>query len=133
MTTELSYPSEDDFISMRMMQSRYGDRARLGDEWLEKRKLADKNKLLPDGKPNPLHIRFVLEADMARMAYDMSFMLEQNNIMQTQIGIMSEMYQRVAILEGAYNHVMMVASGAGNPLGARMQALKEAKNKTASN
>lgn len=107
MTIDPHYPwhmFEDE--NYKLIKQRYGDREQLGNDWIEKRKIADKSEFKEDRKPNPLYPRLRMEADIARMAYDMSFLLEANAIMQEQIMMFSSMFQRMAILEGAYSHLM---------------------------
>lgn len=97
--------------NMAMVRKRYENRDALGAEWLEKRKLADKHRTLASGEPNPMYPRYALEEQVARLSYDMAFLVEQNRILAEQNLMMSEVYQRMGILEGAYSHLMTMAQG----------------------
>jgi len=96
--------SAHDQAQLNFLQRKYGDREKLGDAWVEKRKHAAMNEKI-DGKPNPHYPRLAMEAELARMAYDMAYVLEQNSMMQEQINILTELYHRVGLLEGAYAHL----------------------------
>ena len=89
-----------------MVKRRYANTDALGEEWVERRKAADKNKTTASGEPNPLYPRFALEEKVARLEYDMSYVLAQNRILVDQNEMFSAMLQRVAVLEGAYTHLM---------------------------
>jgi hypothetical protein len=97
--------SGQDSAELRFLQMKYRDRAALCEEWIEKRKIAAMNKESEDGKASKHYPRMAMEADIARMAYEMAYILEQNSMMQEQINILTELYQRVALLEGAYTHL----------------------------
>jgi len=109
MNTQLSHPmdlEEYTHTDEMMVQSRYGDRTRLSEEWEEARKILKKNTTLPDGSPNPNRQRFELMESQARMAYDMGYLLQSNRILQDQVNMLSSYHQRLGILEGAYGHLM---------------------------
>jgi hypothetical protein len=95
----------------RMLQSRYGDRERLGEELSQARELLKKNSLLADGSPNPNRIRFEMQEAIARMNFDMGFLLARNRLQAEQIEMLNTMYQRMGILEGAYSHLMAMTQG----------------------
>lgn len=94
-----------DTAELHFMQLKYRNRKELCEAWIEKRKIASMNKEINDGKPSPHYPRMAMEADIARMAYEMSFVLEQNSMMQEQINILIDMYPRVGLLEGAFAHL----------------------------
>ncbi len=96
----------------RMLQSRYGDRERLGKELDQARELVKKNAVLADGSPNPNRIRYEMQEAIARLNLDMGFLLARNRLQAEQIEMLSTMYQRMGILEGAYSHLMAMAQGA---------------------
>lgn len=99
------WENSDDETNGGMLEHRYGDRRALGEEWLEKRKIADKNRLREDGSPNPHHPRMVLEEQMARVIYDMAYLVEANRILVEQNEMFSSMFHRMAVLEGAYSYL----------------------------
>lgn len=107
-STNLTHPDFDKFDpDLLVMRSRYNNPSALGEIWLEKRKLAEKGQLLENGKPNPQHPRLVIEADQARMAYDMAYMIQMLDNFGLQLEVYSELFQRVGLLEGAYSHLMV--------------------------
>lgn len=105
----MKFPWDNNFdeINGTMLEHRYGDRGKLGEVWLEKRKFADKNEKKEDGKANPHHPRFVMEEKIARLEFDMAFLVESNRILIQQQEMLTGMFQRMAVLEGAYSHLLM--------------------------
>lgn len=107
MPTEIEFPwlaeNDPNWLTINRM---YGNPDALGEEWLEKRKIAEKNRTLQSGELNPMYPRFRLEEEVARLTYHMAYLLEKNRILQEQVGMMTPMFQRMAILEGAYGHLM---------------------------
>jgi len=91
-------------VEQAMLDRRYGDPTSLGNEWVRLRKKADEAQ-----KGTPEHSRAVIVADQARLAYDMAYMLQRHKILQQQVEMLSEIHYRLAILEGAYSHLMLVA------------------------
>ena len=90
-----------------MMNARYGDREKLGDVWLAKRKQVAESQTLPNGAPNPQLPRLVIEEDIARFAYDMAYILSALTIMQQQVNMLHDLATRVPILEGAYSSLAL--------------------------
>lgn len=109
-----------------LMRARYGDKEKLENEWVSLRKRADKADKGEGGEDNKQALRLRFEANQARMAYDLSFMLEKIEMLEQQLLMLSHLGQRIPILEGAYAHCMMVANGAMPPpiisKGARQKA-----------
>lgn len=89
-----------DFLDMK-----YADREKLGEEWIQKHKAAEAAKTREDGKANPHYPRLAMEATLARMAFDMSYVITQNLRIRREMDILTELYQRVGILEGAYSYL----------------------------
>lgn len=89
---------------MENMRLRYGDRAALGDT-LEKSIAAEAK-----ARGSPQHARHILDVAIAQLSYDLAFMLERQSMMWREMEMMEEYHQRLGILEGAYGHVMAVAS-----------------------
>lgn len=75
------------------------------EEFFKLRKLAEKNKTRADGTPNPHYPRMSMEADIARMQYEMGLMVRVNAVLWNQLIMMEGLYQRVGLLEGAYGHL----------------------------
>lgn len=92
--------STSDEANVNFIKLKYAERERLGDEWVEKRKLAEKNKTREDGKPNPHYARMAMEAELARMAFDMAYMVETNCRMAEQIIMLQVLFERVGLIEG---------------------------------
>lgn len=90
-----------------MMNARYGDREKLGEAWLQKRKAVADGQTLPNGAPNPHLPRLVIEEDVARLAYDMAYLLSAFTIMQQQVNMLHDLATRVPILEGAYSSLAL--------------------------
>ncbi len=108
MATVLSSPydlSESD-PNWSTILKQYENVTELGSAWVEKRRNAEKNRKLPSGEFNPMYPRYALEEEVARLTYHMAYLLEKNRILTVQCEMMGEMYQRMAILEGAYGHLM---------------------------
>lgn len=95
----------------QFLRHKYHDRKGLADDCAQKRKLADKSETV-DGKPNPEHPRLQMHAEMAQLRYEMSYIVDKNAQLETQIEALSYLCQRVDILEGAYGHVKLVAETA---------------------
>lgn len=94
-----------DQANLNFLQMKYKNRESLGDEWVRKRKIADNNKTRDDGTANPHHARLEMESTIARLEFDMAYMMEMNRMLFEQFEIMSSLYQRVGLLEGAYGHL----------------------------
>lgn len=88
------------------MKRTYGDRVRLGKVWEAKVAAAKK----AEGSPH--HARHVFEAELARRDYDMAWLLERQQFQWRELAMLEELYSRVAIVEGAYGHVMAIANKA---------------------
>lgn len=93
--------------NLELLHYRYGDSRKLGEEWMAKDKLAERNKLLTDGRPNPQHPRLVIEAQQARICYDMSYIMQWKKQVAEQMEMMAELAMRMTILEGAYGHLKL--------------------------
>jgi hypothetical protein len=98
--------SIQDEAQFEFIAIKYGDRKKLYDEYHEKRKLADKSETI-NGKPNLHHPRMLLEADVAQMRWEMAYLLSKNKELEERTQILSGLYERVSILEGAYNFLTM--------------------------
>lgn len=85
---------------------KYRDRKKLDEEAQKLWRAADSSQTV-NGKSNPHYPRMKLEADVAEMRFEMSCVLAKNKDLQEQINILSGLYQRVSILEGAYNFLTM--------------------------
>lgn len=85
---------------------KYSDRRKLHYDYHLKRKLADKSETI-DGKSNPHYPRLRLEADMAQMRFEMSYLVAKNKQLETQISILANMFERMGVLEGAYSALTM--------------------------
>lgn len=97
--------SMEDQANAEFLALKYQNRKQLGDDWTEKRKLAEMSKTKEDGKPNPLYPRLAMEAEMARMAFDMAYVIQINENLKQQVEILSSLYERVGLLEGAYSYL----------------------------
>lgn len=97
-----------DEATYAFLEQKYRDREKLGAEYNEARKLADKSQTI-DGRPNPQHPRLVLEADMAQIKLEMAYIIDRNGQLQQYIETLEYLHQRVGILEGAYGHTKMLA------------------------
>ena len=71
-------------------------------EFQEKRKVADKSETV-NGKPNPQYPRLRLEAEVAQMRYEMAYMVAKNKSLESRFELLYGLYERVSLLEGAYN------------------------------
>lgn len=107
------FESEDGFWGIQdeaereFLRTKYADakaRHALAEDWVAKRKHADKSKVV-DGKPNPHFPRLNLEADIARVFYEMAHVVEMNNQLFKHIELLSSVSPRVDLLEGAYTHL----------------------------
>lgn len=113
MSTEMTTPydlSEND-PNWSTLANQYGDPSVLGAEWVAARKQADANRALPSGEPNPMYPRYELQEKVARLTYHMAYLLEKNRLLTEQVGIISEVFPRMAILEGSYSHLMTMVQG----------------------
>jgi hypothetical protein len=99
----MSDESEREFL--RMKYSDVKARHALCEDWLAKRKHADKSKMTAEGKPNPHYPRLNLEADTARMNYEVAHMVEMNTQLFNQIDMLTSMLPRLDRIEGAYTHL----------------------------
>lgn len=107
MGTDVQYPyGLQSDPNWDMIRRRYADTNALGEDWAAKRNAAAKMKTGKDGAPNPLYPRYALEAEVARLTFDMAYLVESNRLLKEQNDIFSELFQRVGILEGAYGHLM---------------------------
>lgn len=88
------------------IHKQYEDVTALGAAWVERHKKAEKNRKLPSGEFNPMYPRFALEEEVARLTYHMAYLLEKNRILTEQVEMLTPAFQRLAILEGAYGHLM---------------------------
>lgn len=95
--------SEREFL--RMKYSDVAARHALCEDWLAKRKHADRNKLTDEGKPNPHYPRLNLEADTARMNYEVAHVVEMNTQLLRQIEMLTSVLPRLDIVEGAYSYL----------------------------
>lgn len=84
------------------LKRKYQNRETLAEDWINKRKDAEKNKLKEDGKPNPQYPRMAMEAELARMQFEHATIIARVDIMEKQQEVMAGLFQRVGILEGAY-------------------------------
>lgn len=105
---EHPYPERTTMQDVRM-DNTYGDIETLGADWKAKQKATEGAEFLPDGARNPHHPRLLIETDIARMMYDISYLLHQNRNLSNQVAMLSDMHQRMGILEGAYGHLMAMA------------------------
>jgi hypothetical protein len=83
-------------------------------EWMGLRKIAEKNRLTADGKPNPHYPRMKIEADMARLQYELCIMVRVNAILFEQVQLQSMCFERIGILEGAYAYIRNKLDGVFN-------------------
>lgn len=124
------WASHFDETNGTMLEHRYGNREQLGETWIEKRKLSDKNEKREDGKPNPHHPRFVVEEKIARLEFDMAFLVESNRILVEQQEMLTAIFQRMAVLEGAYSHIMTAIQVSNLDYTAKLrQHVQDAKGK----
>lgn len=71
----------------------------------------NKQKALEETTPdNPLYHRIAVSAEMARMRLHMAYMLNENKKLTQMIGSISWLHEQVAILQGAYGHIKMLAA-----------------------
>lgn len=94
-----------DEAQMQFIKTKYSDRESLLSHATELRKAADKGRLKADGSANPHHARLAIEADMASLTADFAYVMQASVMMQEQVEILSTLYQRVMLLEGAYSHL----------------------------
>lgn len=94
-----------DEANLELIKGKYGDRKQLAEDWIEKRKIAEKNRTREDGSPNPQYPRMAMEAEIARFAYDIAYMVDGQRVLAEQICVMSSLFERVGLLEGAYAHL----------------------------
>jgi hypothetical protein len=112
--TKLSDIGVDHFAGMQdesereFLRTKYADvkaRHALCEDWVAKRKHADSSKFLEDGKPNPIYPRLNIEADTARMNYEMAHVIEMNTQLLQQIEMLTSILPRLDMVEGAYSHL----------------------------
>lgn len=107
MGTEVEFPYLQEWDpNWTTIHRQYENVGALGDAWIEKRKIAEKNRKLPSGEFNPMYPRYALEEEVARLTYHMAYLLEKNRILSEQVAMLSPAFERLAILEGAYGHLM---------------------------
>lgn len=99
-----------DESNWEFLKQKYKERENLSEEWIEKRKTASQKQTTAEGKPNPLYPRLVLEAENARLQYENAIIIARLNIMEEQMSIMEGLFQRVGILEGAYQSLALANS-----------------------
>lgn len=75
------------------------------------RKLSDSSQTI-DGKPNPHHPLLEARAEVAQLRLEMSYMIERNAHLQGYVEQIEFLYQRVSIVEGAYQHTKLLAETA---------------------
>lgn len=97
----LDWTSQDE-SNFDFLKRKYQDREAMGEEWITKHKDAERNKIKEDGKPNPQYPRMAMEANIARMQFEYATIIARLDIMEHQQEIMAGLFQRVGILEGAY-------------------------------
>lgn len=97
-----------DEATYAFLEQKYRDREKLGEEYAAARKLAEKSQTV-DGKPNPMLPRLEMQADMAQMKLEMSYIIDRNSQLQQHIETIGYLHDRVGILEGAYGHTKMLA------------------------
>lgn len=95
----------EDQANAEFLRFRYQNREALGKEWHDKRKFADEHRKLESGKDNPMHPRYAMEEQIARLQYDMAYVLEENRILREKMQLFSSLFDEVAILRGAYMSV----------------------------
>lgn len=108
-----AFPTEDasevwtmsDQANSDLVNMKYSDRDKLGQEWVDKHKAAEASKTREDGKPNPHYPRMAMEATLARMAFDMAYVVSENLRLRREMDILAELYSRVGIIEDAYAHL----------------------------
>jgi hypothetical protein len=84
-------------------------------DWMMLRKAANKNEFLDDGKTkNPHYPRMKIEADMARLQYELAIMVRVNAIAFEQLQLQGMVFERMGILEGAYNYLRSKFDGVFN-------------------
>lgn len=146
-TPEKPFPDLSDFDSewtridqrdLEFIRHKYINQARVTDadpEWLRLHRTAEKNRTKEDGALNPNYYRMRMEADLARLQYEMGFMVRANAMAFQQLAIMEQLYQRVGLLEGAYSYLQSahfdVKSKYKDTMKQSYEAQKEFRTRTA--
>lgn len=86
------------------LKSRYGDRKKLGDDAIAKRKA-----LKDMAADNPLYQRTSVASEMAAMRWDMSYIVAENERMREHCSTISWLHEQLSIVQGAYAHTKMLA------------------------
>lgn len=113
------------------LEKKYHNRRLLWEASEHARRQADDAELI-GGAPNPQYRRLVLEAEVAKLRYEMAYMVDKNKQLATLIEPLEFLFQRVGILEGAYGHVKLLAETAHtdyNLLEGAMKKLSEMYDK----
>lgn len=76
-------------------EARYADSLTLGERMVEARMIARK------GKGTNAETRLKLEYEIARLSYDMAYMMEENDILRQALNMAIAMENRIAVLEKA--------------------------------
>lgn len=102
--------SSSDEANYNFLKEKYKNRERLGEEWITARKLASKSEFKEDGSRNPHYARLAMEAEMARLTFDNAYLVARTEMMQEQVDLVASLFQRVGILEGAYQSLALATS-----------------------
>lgn len=93
------------------LKKKYEHRELLGEQWLHLRKTASQNEFKEDGKTrNPNYPRLAMEAELARLVFDNAYLISRMEMMQQQVDLVGALFQRVGILEGAYQSLALATS-----------------------
>lgn len=88
------------------LKHKYQDRKILKEDHTAKKKIAEGQRLL-DGKPNPQAPRLRLEADLAETRYEMSLIIHRNQVIERKLDMLEGLFERLALVEGAYSHLRL--------------------------